>query len=120
MVMVSPGLLPNRGNRMKLPLNGRRGEGGPGSDVSQRYAVAASPTAARQVRWAKNEPRPRLSLSSGLAGTIAGARQADDELGELSRLAVDVDAAAVLLDDDVVAHRQPKPGAFAGRLGGEE
>ena len=28
--------------------------------------------------------------------------------------------AAVLLGDDFVADRQPEPGAFAGRLGGEE
>ncbi len=35
-------------------------------------------------------------------------------------LGVDVDRAAMLLHDDVVAHRQAKPGALARRLGGEE
>ena len=32
----------------------------------------------------------------------------------------DLDRAAMLFHDDVVAHRQSKSGAFAGRLGGEE
>ena len=32
----------------------------------------------------------------------------------------DVDAATVLLYDNVVAHRQAKPGTFPGRLGSEE
>src|SRR5450631_3975936 len=47
-------------------------------------------------------------------------RQYDLELSELPRLALDIDAAAVLLDNDVVAHRQAKPGAFARGLGREE
>src|SRR6516162_1425042 len=48
-----------------------------------------------------------------------GARQSDHENGR-ARLALDVDRAAVLLDYDVVAERQAKPGAFACRLRGEE
>ena len=48
------------------------------------------------------------------------ARQADGELGERARLALDRDRAAVLLGDDVVADRQTEPGALAGRLGREE
>ena len=48
------------------------------------------------------------------------ARQADDELGEFVRSAVDLDRAAVLLGDDVVADRQAQSRAFAGRLGGKE
>src|SRR3954466_9807189 len=47
-------------------------------------------------------------------------RQAQDELGELPRLAVDRDRPAMLLRDDVVADRQAEAGALAGRLGGEE
>src|SRR5262249_31724934 len=36
------------------------------------------------------------------------------------RLALDGDRAAVLLRNDVVADRQPQPGAFAGRFGCKE
>ena len=35
-------------------------------------------------------------------------------------LAVDLDRAAMLLGDDVVADREAEPGALAGRLGREE
>src|SRR5271169_5143589 len=47
-------------------------------------------------------------------------RQNDPELGEKSGLRLDIDAAAVLFYDDVVAHRQAKPGTFARGLGCEE
>src|SRR5437868_10742167 len=47
-------------------------------------------------------------------------RQAQDELGELPRLAVDRDRPAMLLRDDVVADREAEAGALAGWLGGEE
>src|SRR5213082_1616242 len=47
-------------------------------------------------------------------------RQAQDELGELPRLAVDRDRPAMLLRDDVVADREAKASALACRLGGEE
>ncbi len=40
-------------------------------------------------------------------------RQYDLELGEKPGLCLDIDAATVLLDDYVVAHRQAKPGTFA-------
>ena len=49
---------------------------------------------------------------------VAG--QADRELGEFADLAVDLDRAAMLLGDDVIADREAEPGAFAGRLGREE
>src|SRR6516165_7418757 len=42
------------------------------------------------------------------------------ELRELAHLARDRDRAAVLLGDDLVADRQAKPGALAGRLRREE
>src|SRR6202165_5415848 len=51
---------------------------------------------------------------------LARPRQYDLELGEKSGLRLDIDAAAVLFYDDVVAHRQAKPGTFAGRLSREE
>ena len=35
-------------------------------------------------------------------------------------LGLDIDRAAMLFHDDVMAHRQSKPGAFAGRLGRKE
>src|SRR5262245_26304439 len=48
------------------------------------------------------------------------ARQPYRELAELTDLAIDHDATAVLLRHDVVAHRVAKPGTLARRLGGEE
>src|SRR5215472_8280608 len=51
---------------------------------------------------------------------MSASRQPHRELGEVTDFAIDRDGAAVLLGDDLVADRQPKPGALAGRLGREE
>jgi hypothetical protein len=51
---------------------------------------------------------------------LARARQDDLKLCEHSGLGLDIDAAAVLFYDDVVAHRQAKHGTFARRLSREE
>ena len=51
---------------------------------------------------------------------MSASRQPHRELGEVTDLAIDRDRAAVLLGTDLVADRQPKPGALAGRLGREE
>ena len=51
---------------------------------------------------------------------MPASRQSHRELGEVADFAVDCDGAAVLLGYDLVADRQPKPGALAGRLGREE
>src|SRR5262249_6136628 len=48
------------------------------------------------------------------------ARQPHRELGEVTDFTIDGDGPAVLLRYDLVADRQPKPGALAGRLGREE
>ena len=48
------------------------------------------------------------------------ARQSNGELGELADPAIDGDGAAVLLRHDVIADREAKAGAFAGRLGRKE
>ena len=52
--------------------------------------------------------------------TFGSSRQHDLELSEQPGLGLDIDAAAVLFYDDVVAHRQAKPGTFARGLGCEE
>ena len=44
----------------------------------------------------------------------ARARQNDPEFGELTGLGIDLDRPGMLLDDDVMAEGQAKPGAFAG------
>src|SRR6516162_6331161 len=51
---------------------------------------------------------------------MSASRQPHRELGEVTDFAIDRDGAAVLLRYDLVADRQPKPGALAGRLGREE
>jgi hypothetical protein len=51
---------------------------------------------------------------------MSAARQPHRELSEVADFAVDRDGATMLLGHDLVADRQPKPGAFTGRLGREE
>src|SRR6516165_10795433 len=51
---------------------------------------------------------------------MSASRQPHRELGEVTDFAIDRDGAAVLLGYDLVADRQPKAGALAGRLGREE
>src|SRR5215831_3855610 len=51
---------------------------------------------------------------------MSASRQPYRELGEVTDFAIDRDGAAVLLGYDLVADRQSKPGALAGRLGREE
>src|SRR6516225_10239659 len=51
---------------------------------------------------------------------MSASRQPHRELGEVADFAVNRDGAAVLLGYDLVADRQPKPGALAGRFGREE
>ena len=51
---------------------------------------------------------------------MPASRQPHRELGEVADFAIDRDGAAVLLGYDLVADRQPKPGALAGWLGREE
>ena len=51
---------------------------------------------------------------------MSASRQPHRELGEVADLAIYRDGAAVLLGYDLVADRQPKPGALAGWLGREE
>src|SRR6516225_2795156 len=51
---------------------------------------------------------------------ISVSRQPHRELGEVADFAIDRDGAAVLLRYDLVADRQPEPGALAGRFGREE
>jgi hypothetical protein len=48
------------------------------------------------------------------------ARKSDNEFGKIIHLTVHRDRAAMLLRDDVIGDRQPKPRAFAGRFRGEE
>src|SRR5215475_7230122 len=47
-------------------------------------------------------------------------RQDDAELGELAVFRVDVNRAAVLLDNDVMADGETKPSSLTGRLSREE
>ena len=49
-----------------------------------------------------------------------GARQNNLELSKCARRGIDIDGAAVLFHDDVMAHRKTKSGAFTRRLGCEE
>src|SRR5215472_4089671 len=84
--------------------------------------------ASRRKRWRN------MSATSGSSSTtrmlkvmpsschcgLPGTRQADREFGEFAGFAVDCNRAAVLLRDDIIADREPEPGALAGRLGRKE
>jgi hypothetical protein len=61
----------------------------------------------------------RLALLRA-GGNAVGARQCNDELGKDAGLSLDVDPAAVLLDNDVMGHRESEPRSFPCRLCGEE
>src|SRR5579871_511741 len=52
-------------------------------------------------------------------GAIA-ARQCNDELGKCAGFSLDVDPAAMLLDNNVMRHRKAESCSFPGRFGGEE
>ena len=53
-------------------------------------------------------------------GCAIVAWQSNDELGEFAELGFDVDPAAMLLDDDVMGHREAEPRPFPGWLGREK
>ena len=46
--------------------------------------------------------------------------QSNDEFGEFAEPSLDVDPPAMLLDNDVMGHRQAQPCSFPGRFGGEK
>src|SRR5260370_1273515 len=76
----------------------------------------ASPSANKRLMHRSNWQQIRR-WSAGEMGSadlpLVRPRQYDLELGEKPGLCLDIDAATVLLDDYVVAHRQAKPGTFA-------
>jgi hypothetical protein len=67
--------------------------------------------------WISTRDKWVFSIRSGLA---VSSRQSNGEFGELDRLALNLDCAAVLLGHNVIADRQSETGALAGRLGREE
>src|SRR5262245_37484298 len=62
----------------------------------------------------------RLAGNFSASYQLSGTRQNDPDLGELAGLCINLNCARMLLDDDVVADREAKAGALAGRLGGEK
>src|SRR6516225_5013223 len=80
------------------------------ADVTHAAGVSASGGHIAAQPASSHSSRYRMSAS----------RQPHRELGEVTDFAIDRDSAAVLLRYDLVADRQPKPGALAGRLGREE
>src|SRR5258707_2054605 len=73
-------------------------------------------------RRARHRPRVcnRSIFASSLCLCRPRPRQRNNEFGKCARLGIDVDLAAMLFHHDVVAHRQAKSGALAGRFGGEK
>src|ERR1700751_3126493 len=76
---------------------------------SNRSTTYTSSSGAR-----REGPRRSSSLRT------SASRQSPRELGEVTALAIERDGTTVLLRYDLVADRQSKPGALAGRLGREE
>src|SRR5476649_1632836 len=104
-----------RRRRPRWSARGKRrasGAASPQGWLSGRRRLAAGPLA---LGW----PR-RLACSCRLPVlAIAAYRQSDAEGAALAQLGMDLDAAAVPVDD-VARQRQAQAGALAGRLGGEE
>ena len=64
----------------------------------------------RSEKWQKRSFWLRSS-----SRTVA-ARQSDDELGKCAGLGLDIDPSAMLLDDDVMGHREAEPCPFPARV----
>src|SRR5260370_408136 len=65
----------------------------------------------------------RMSRFTNVLLTCGGkprTRQDNPEFGEYAGYRIDIDSAAMLFHDDVMAHRKTKPGAFTRRFGREE
>src|SRR5262245_35174694 len=87
--------------------------------ASARAGIAAGTASPHRPRHRSRAPRRSLRLTSASC-LLRAAREDDGELGELPRLRVDVDRAAMLLHHDVVAQRKAQARALAGGLRGEE
>src|SRR5262245_43252394 len=61
-------------------------------------------------------PEADIGTFTSVQGMTRPARQNHPDFGELARLSVHLDGAAMLLDDNVVTDREAKAGAFSGRL----
>jgi hypothetical protein len=88
------------------PWHSRAG-GGAVHSINKRLMHCSKFDRCQPVKWAW-----QITFGSSAAN--------DFELSEQPGLGLEVDAAAVLFYDDVVAHRQAKPGTFARGLGCEE
>src|SRR6516162_11276052 len=87
-----------------------------GSPLYPQERTSESPT----VMSALDQKATNRGSSHSSRHGVPPTRQPHRELGEVAHFAVDSDRAAVLLGYDLVADREPKPGALAGRLGREE
>src|SRR6185437_6100094 len=63
---------------------------------------------------------PAAVIPALTSGSTVAARQGDDELGKCAGLGLDINPAAMLLDDDVMGHRKAESRPLSGRFGGEE
>src|SRR5260370_36543373 len=99
-------------SRRRMPIPQGRGQ--------NPITLSARTCAAHRCKFARRGRPTRSSVLLDFVSKIARARQNDREFRELTWRRVHLDPAAVLLHDDVVAHREAKAGAFAGRLGGEK
>src|SRR5258708_25274928 len=95
---ATPLTLPRfRRGPLPLPPKGRRG-------------------AFRRISGGNSSPPMQFISNQALRPRLAGARQADRELGELAYFAIHRDRSAVLLAHDIVADRPTKPAALARPL----
>src|SRR4051794_11412127 len=107
------------GRRSCRSARGRRsGRGSSSLEEPERSSKPGLLRALRLVLWvALLRARTVALMISRAAGRAA--RQGHDDFGKTVGLGQNIDPATVLLDHDVVAHRQAEAGAFAGRFCGE-
>src|SRR5262249_18683520 len=87
--------------------------------LQKRTFIAASKLSAKGQKRIFG-PTRRLRLSTRFCEAHSNARQNDPDFGERPRLRIDLDCAAMLLNDDVMTDGEAKAGALTCRLRREE
>ena len=109
----------NKGGEPRRVRQGRRFRSLPSSPTPIWRRGLPETRSRRREQWTRQDA-PHALASLSLARLSAGwQRQPDGEAGALAGGGLDLDRAAVVLDD-AVADRQAQAGPLADRLGGEE
>src|SRR5215813_7595057 len=91
------------------------------SNETPRANVCLAPHNWEREQTLRGRPSlQRRSFRLLTSGIMIVAWQGNDELREFAEPGFDVDSSAMLLDDDVMGHREAEPRSLSGWLGGEK